>query len=209
MCPDLPGHGADETAPSKVTMRSYTDAVERVLKALTEPATLIGHSLGGVVVSQVCESMPEQVRKAVYLCAFLLRDGESVWRHEPPAASAPSVLSKPNLRLDDKKRTLDIAPAAIRKGFYNGCSPQDIEAAMARWRPEPLAPMLTPLSLTPERFGRVPRAYLACEQDRVIPLAAQQHMCRRTPCEVIATMSTGHSPFLSQPEVLASALDGL
>lgn len=190
-------------------MRSYTGAVAEILDGLSEPAVLVGHSLGGAVVSQVCENRPEKVGKAVYLCAFLLRTGESVWRHEWPALPAASVLSKPNLSMDEKKRTLDIDPAIIPEGFYNGCSPDDIAAAKARWRPEPLGPMLTALSLTETRFARVPRAYIACELDRVIPPAAQELMCRRTPCEVIAKLDSGHSPFLSHPEDVATVLEGL
>lgn len=206
LCPDLPGHGSDETVPARVTMRSYTGAVEEILDVLSEPAVLVGHSLGGAVVSQVCENRPERVRKAVYLCAFLLRNGESVWRHESSAIPAPSVLSKPNLRLDENKRTLDIDPAVIPEGFYNGCTPNDIADGMARWRPGPLAPILTDLSLSEDRFGNVSRLYISCRRDHVIPLAAQQTMCRLTPCEVIARMDCGHSPFLSHPKDLAAVL---
>jgi pimeloyl-ACP methyl ester carboxylesterase len=190
-------------------MRSYTGAVEHLLDGLSEPAVLVGHSLGGAVVSQMCENRPEKVGKAVYLCAFLLRNGESIWRHESPEIPAPGVLNTPNLRMDEKKRTLDIDPAVVPEGFYNGCSPDDIAAAMARWRPEPLAPMLSPLTLTPERFGMVPRAYISCAHDHVIPLPAQKLMGRLTPCEVIATLDCGHSPFLSHPELLATALQRL
>ncbi|HEU4867641.1 MAG TPA: alpha/beta fold hydrolase [Actinomycetota bacterium] len=209
LCPDLPGHGADETTPAKVTLRSYTEAVEQVLESLSEPAVLVGHSLGGAVVSQVSENRPEKVGKAVYLSAFLLRNGESIWRHESPAIPTPSVLSKPNLRMDDKERTLNIDPAVIPEGFYNGCSANEVAAAMARWRPEPLAPILTDLSLTEGRFGNVSRLYITCQRDHVIPLAAQQDMCRLTPCEVIARMGCGHSPFLSHPQDLAAVLERL
>lgn len=209
MSPDLPGHGSDETPLKMVTMRSYTERVEQVLGGLEEPAILAGHSLGGAVVSQVCEYRPEKVRKAVYLCAFLLRDGESIWRHESPppeAVAVASVLSTDNLRLDEKQRTLDIDPAVIPEGFYNGCSAEDIAGAKARWKAEPLAPMLTALSLTEDRFGIVPRAYISCRNDRVIPHAAQELMCRLSPCDVAGTMECGHSPFLSHPEALADRL---
>lgn len=193
-------------------MRSYTGAVEDLLDGLEEPAILVGHSLGGAVVSQVCENRPEKVRKAVYLCAFLLRDGESVWRHKlppPEAVTIPSVLSTPNLRMDESKRTLDVDSAVIPDGFYNGCSPEDIACAMNKWKPEPLAPMVTALLLTEEHFGRVPRAYVTCRDDHVIPMPAQELMCRLTPCEVVATMDCGHSPFLSDPEHLVAVLERL
>ncbi|HEX2149968.1 MAG TPA: alpha/beta fold hydrolase, partial [Actinomycetota bacterium] len=164
MSPDLPGHGSDPTPPAKVTMRSYTSTVQDVLDCLEEPAVMVGHSLGGAVLSQLCEARPQSIRLAVYLCAFLLRDGESVWRHESPAPSegtGRSVLSPPNLRVNEKERSLDLDPAVIPNGFYSGCSPDDIADAIARWRPQPLAPLLTELSLSKERFGSVPRAYIS------------------------------------------------
>jgi pimeloyl-ACP methyl ester carboxylesterase len=212
LCPDLPGHGADETPAGKVTMRSYTGAIEEILDGLEERAILVGHSLGGAVVSQVCENRPEKVQKAVYLCAFLLRDGESIWRHESPqpeAVTIPSVLTTENLRMNEKQRTLDIDPAVIAEGFYNRCSPDDIAMAKARWKPEPLAPMLTALSLSEDRFGSVPRGYIACEHDHVIPLVAQNLMCQLASCKVIAKLDSGHSAFLSQPEDLTADLEGL
>lgn len=179
---------------------------------MQERAVVVGHSFGGAVVSQVCEQDPGSVNLAVYLSAFLLRDGESVWRHDSPAPDAmtsASVLSTPNLRLDEQERTLDVDRAVIPEGFYAGCSPQDIAGAVARWRPQPLAPLLTPLSLTQRRFGKVPRAYISCRDDHVIPFEAQEHMCRLTPCEVNLTMDSGHSPFLSHPEALAGLLGAL
>ncbi|HYN99680.1 MAG TPA: alpha/beta fold hydrolase, partial [Actinomycetota bacterium] len=94
-------------------------------------------------------------------------------------------------------------------GFYNGCSADDIADAVARWRPQPLAPLLAEVSLSDRRFGSVPRAYISCEHDHVIPFAAQQHMCRLTPCEVNLVLDAGHSPFLSHPVELARLLDGL
>ncbi|HYO00209.1 MAG TPA: alpha/beta fold hydrolase, partial [Actinomycetota bacterium] len=178
ICPDLPGHGADPTPPAKVTMRSYTSAVEQVVESSEEPAVMVGHSLGGAVLSQVCEARPGSIRLAVYLCAFLLRDGESVWRRELPLQSeAPgtSVLSTPNLRVNERERSLDLDPAVIPNGFYNGCSSDDIADAVARWRPQPLAPLLAEVSLSERRFGSVPRAYISCEHDHVIPFPAQQH----------------------------------
>ncbi|HEX2149655.1 MAG TPA: alpha/beta fold hydrolase, partial [Actinomycetota bacterium] len=159
-----------------------------------------------------CEARPQSIRLAVYLCAFLLRDGESVWRHESPAPSegtARSVLSPPNLRVNEKERSLDLDPAVIPNGFYSGCSPDDIADAAARWRPQPLAPLLTELSLSKERFGSVPRAYISCKDDHVIPFPAQQQMCRLTPCEVNLVLNAGHSPFLSHPGDLARLLESL
>jgi pimeloyl-ACP methyl ester carboxylesterase len=65
---------------------------------------------------------------------------------------------------------------------------------------------VTPLELTPERFGRVPRTYVETTFDRAITLAAQRRMQAALPCESVFTLETDHSPFLSQPDALARIL---
>jgi pimeloyl-ACP methyl ester carboxylesterase len=86
-------------------------------------------------------------------------------------------------------------------------SPPDLVAgAMARLVDEPHGPRSTPLHLTPERFGRVPRVYVECTDDRTIPLASQRRMQQLVPGARIETLWADHSPFLSRPEALAAIL---
>ena len=55
---------------------------------------LVGHSRGGIVISEVAERLPKQVGMLVYLTAFLLRDGETLLE---VAQTADSSLVVPNL----------------------------------------------------------------------------------------------------------------
>jgi pimeloyl-ACP methyl ester carboxylesterase len=208
VCPNLPGHGGDETPPREITMRSYTDHVGRILTGLDEPVVLVGHSFGGAVVSQVAELHPEAVRLAVYLSAFLLRDGQSVWRHGLTPAQDPDggILSPANLTVDESDGTLDLRREVVADGFYHDCSAEDRVVALERWTPEPVAPLRTTLALTGHSYGRIRRSYIFCEADRVIPIAAQHRMCRLSPCDREETIQSGHSPFLSIPEGLVRLL---
>jgi len=74
--PDLPGHGEDKTPVSDVTLQSYADRVCEVVNAQFEPVTLVGHSMGGVAITQAAENCPDNIQKLVYLTAFLLQNGE-------------------------------------------------------------------------------------------------------------------------------------
>ena len=78
VAPDLPSLGSDKTPISQVSLRLWTDRVCQVLDAETDPVILVGHSRGGIVISEAAEARPEKVQRLVYLCAFLLRDGESL-----------------------------------------------------------------------------------------------------------------------------------
>jgi 3-oxoadipate enol-lactonase len=56
--PDLPGHGASEPLPSP-SIAGFADAVAELLD---EPASVVGHSMGGVVALRLAERRPELVR---------------------------------------------------------------------------------------------------------------------------------------------------
>lgn len=210
--PDLPGHGGDATPPHRITLGCYTASVASVLAGLPEAAVVAGHSFGGVVASQTAELYPERVRSLVFICGLMLRHGQSAWRHGFPSPRAEqkahSALSPQNLIVREREGVLDLPRLVIERDFYPDCSPTDRMRALQLWRPEPLAPLKTALSLG-EGFGRIPRTYIRCRDDRVIPKAAQERMCRLLPCERVVEMACGHSPFLSQPDVLAGHLQEL
>jgi pimeloyl-ACP methyl ester carboxylesterase len=58
---DLPGGGDDDTPVAGITLESCAARVGDVLAARPEPAVLVGHSMGGVVVTQAAADHPERV----------------------------------------------------------------------------------------------------------------------------------------------------
>ena len=74
---DLPGHGRDRSDIRLQSTKTYTEKVKRVIEEIVEPVILVGHSMGGSVISAVGEAVPERVEKLVYCAAFLLDYGES------------------------------------------------------------------------------------------------------------------------------------
>ncbi len=72
--------------------------------------------------------------------------------------------------------------------------------------PEPVRPNATPLRLTDERYGRVPRVYIECRRDRAILPALQRKMYADLPCRKVFSIDTDHSPFFSRPQELTEYL---
>jgi pimeloyl-ACP methyl ester carboxylesterase len=64
--------------PPEVTLERYTEAVCGALETETEPVLLVGHSMGGIVISQVAERRPERIRGLVYVSGYLLCDGQAI-----------------------------------------------------------------------------------------------------------------------------------
>jgi pimeloyl-ACP methyl ester carboxylesterase len=82
-----------------------------------------------------------------------------------------------------------------------------LKRAMAHITPEPRFALLSPLSLSAARYGKVPRAYIECVDDELIPLSLQRAMQARQPCAIVRTIPGDHCPNYSAPERLAEALD--
>lgn len=203
IAPDLPGHGTDKSPISKVTLQAYVDRVVDVLDAQSEAVVLVGHSMGGVVISQVAEYRPERAKALIYLCAFLLRDGESLLQVAQDDADA---LVLPNLVMTDDQSSATVRDEAIDEAFYGECSDEDVARAKSLLVPQAAAPFATPVHTTAENFGRVPRIYIECRRDRAISPSAQKKMYTSLPCQRVLSIDTSHSPFFSAPEELVNHL---
>jgi pimeloyl-ACP methyl ester carboxylesterase len=206
LTPELPATGADPTDPASVTLDTWAQFVATLLENQPEPVTLLGHSRGGIVISRVAELVPERLRTLVYLSAYLLTAGGTLAEsaradHESlvPANMVPAV----------GRVTCGLRAEVIRPALFGQCADTDYEHALARMSPEPLKPLVTPLKLTAQRFGRVPRAYIECLQDRAVTLAAQRRMQALLPCDPVLVLDSDHSPFFSHPQELARLLGGL
>jgi pimeloyl-ACP methyl ester carboxylesterase len=206
---DLPGHGADRTPVDQISLESYVKCVIDVLDAQSTPAVLVGHSIGGMTISQVGEERPEKIRTLVYLTAFLMANGETASsRRDPDSKLAPLVLVefRPGTQIPLQSR-LDVSkPDAVKLALYNDCKENDVRAAIARLGPEPMTPSLEKLRLSPERFGRVDKVYIFCSKDNVTTPNRQRNHAAKWPIRKGITLDASHSPFMSMPSRLAQAL---
>ncbi len=202
---DLPGMGDDTTPPAEMSLDLWALSIGEALKRVNKPPLLVGHSMGGLAISQAAELNPHLVGGLVYLCAYLPQDGDSLiaaaGRNAPGTSLVEPVFSEDGT-------TVSVTEACLRPAFYADCSDQDYAFAKARIKPMGARPTLEPVHLTPERFGRVPRHYIECLQDQAVPIDQQRAMVAASPCQSVHTLDTSHSPFLSAPGGLADILCG-
>jgi pimeloyl-ACP methyl ester carboxylesterase len=200
---DLPGLGKDKSSVGDVNLELWAKSVCDLLDAQNEPVILVGHSRGGILISEAAERRPAKVRTLVYLCAFLLKDGQTLLKVAEEDGTSHVL---PNLVVAEDQVTGMVRAEAYRDVYYNTCSDEDIALARTLLSPEPLAPMLTPIHVTEDNFGRVPRIYIECLQDHAIPLRLQKKMYTESPCSKVMTLDTDHSPFFCAPDQLAQQL---
>jgi pimeloyl-ACP methyl ester carboxylesterase len=206
VAPDLPSHGRDKTPLSAVTLSAYADSVCQVLDAQREPVVLVGHSMGGGVITQAAEHRPEKIKSLVYLTAALPHNGESML--QSAQQDTESIVLR-NFVLSSDQSFATFRAEALRETFYADCSDEDIALAKTMLVPQALAPVRTPVSTSAEKFGRVPRVYIECLQDRALTPSFQNKLYTALPCLQVITMDTSHSPFFSAPEELTAHLAAL
>jgi pimeloyl-ACP methyl ester carboxylesterase len=206
LAPDLPGHGHDQTPAKAISLQTYVDCVGKILAAQPKPVILVGHSLGGLVITQTAEEHPHQIRLLVYLTALLPRTGESLI--QLVQKDTGSALRESTVIFEEQGSYITREEDRVRF-FYTYCAEEDINRAKALLVPEPLAPVMTPVATTAERFGRVPRAYIECLRDQALSPFFQKKMYTDLPCQRVLSLNTDHSPFFSAPEALAAHLHAL
>jgi pimeloyl-ACP methyl ester carboxylesterase len=203
---DLPGHGEDDTPHAEVTLDSYADRIVEAVGADGEPVVLVAHSMGGIAITQAAELVPDRLAKLVYVTAFLPRDGESLADLASLPEGAPDEVM-PNAIIEPPDASLP--EATSRAVFYHRCSPADADAAIARLDPQPLPPLVTPVSITPGKAGSVERHYISCTDDQAIRAPLQRRMIEASPCASVTELDADHSPFLCARGELVAALAAL
>ena len=203
--PDLPGHGADQTAPKDITMEDYVQTILDVLEQQSKPVILVGHSFNGITISRVAELVPNKIKSLVYLTAFMVPNGVSFVDAAQGVTTSKAV---ENFYLSEDKTYALVKEEAIQAAFAHDIPKAAFDAAKPYIVPEPAAPLMYPLEITSENWGKLPKYYIECTEDRAIPIDIQRAMYKGK-VEKVFTLETSHTPNFSNPSGLAKILISL
>jgi pimeloyl-ACP methyl ester carboxylesterase len=219
---------ATEPSPNaNVTQEERTQAVvsfvEETARETGGLVVLAGQSLGGLTVTAVAEAIPDQLCAIVYISAFLQSPGTpaiALMQHATMAGGlVPSLfLADPQAvgacRIDPRSDNAEYR-ALMKNALCGDVSEADFSSALASAHcDEPAGVMLVPAHITAERFGRVPRHYVRCLEDRAIPLQGQDFMIAAADSALGSqthtyALAASHFPFFSQPKALSDILLGV
>ena len=187
---DLPLTGLDDDAAT----------VRRCLDDVGESVILVGHSYGGLVISQAASGRSD-VGQLVYVAALLVGASEDVMTLIGQFPVTP-LMEQTEYATDG---SMILTPAATIECLYNE-TPMDLaRAASLRMRPTAAAGMVTSPGDDPWRS--IPTTYIVCERDRAISPELQRAMAQHA--GRVEIMDTDHSPFASKPEEFGRLLAGL
>lgn len=197
LCPDHSGMGKE--------LYSYTDSIEILLEQQQQPVILLGHSSGGMVISELAKRHSNKIKGLVYLSAFLLPDGIA-----PPEIIGNDTLSimQSSLIIDPNKGIVSVDKNKAKQLFYGDCNDTIAKWAIERLTPEPLMPKnySGDSKIDVSATISLKRFYIETLNDKALSIISQRRMQTMTPCEKVYTLESGHSPFLSQPDRLATIL---
>jgi pimeloyl-ACP methyl ester carboxylesterase len=203
---DMPGSGADSAPVAEATLENYAARICETLRADPEPAILVGHSMGGVSITQAAARCPEQVALLVFVAAFMPQDGQSLLDLTRLPEGADDQVQA-NITIDGEPPVATLAAEALRGALMRSCSDEQIAWAIERTRPQPVEPFAAPVSIPAGALEGLRRVYVHCALDRAIPPALQLRMIRENPCAAVVTLQTDHSPYLSATGELVAALE--
>ncbi|MCX5112345.1 alpha/beta hydrolase [Streptomyces sp. NBC_00378] len=172
-------------------------ATHQVLDGLDGPAVLVGHSYGGVVITEA-GSHPG-VAALAYIAAFAPDKGESVSSliaDPPPGAPVPPILPPTNDRLfldRDKFAASFAADVPLPTAAFMADS-------QVPWGVEALAG-----TISEPAWQHKPSWYLVATDDRMIPPTAQRAMSERAGATVTETPGS-HAVYVSRPAVVAAVI---
>ena len=201
---DLPGSEGNPQPISNITMDSYVETVIAAISAQPDKVTLVGHSLGGAVISLAAERAYEKIEKLIFVAALLLKDGDS-------AVSAmsrdPGGKLLGALTFSEDQSFATASEQTARNIIFNGVDDQVIQRSLPRMaEKQATEPFMATLELTSEKFGLIPKTYIGTANDKVISPSMQEEMVAGANVNDVHWLQSGHFPSLSVPKELAKLL---
>lgn len=190
---DLPSTGS--TAGMLQDAAAVTAAIDRA----DGPVVLVGHSYGGVPVTQA--GGHPAVERLVYVAAFALDTGESVIASMGGSLPGAWGVADGQVTMGrSRDERVDVIHA-------------DMPPGVPREASEQLADLFRPQSLVSfgDEVSRVawvakPATYILTENDGVVPPAFQESLAVRTGAEIVR-IPHGHAPFQEDPAGFADLIE--
>jgi len=162
------------------------------------PVVLVGHSYGGVVITEA--GTDPKVAGLVYIAAFAPDQGESVEsliKNPPPGAPVPPILPPQDgyLLLDNAKFAASFAgdvPKEKADFMANSQVPWGVEALNG--------------TISEAAWKTKPSWYLIATDDKMIPPPAQRFMSKRAG-STVSEVKGSHAVYVSKPEAVAAIID--
>jgi pimeloyl-ACP methyl ester carboxylesterase len=200
---DLPGHGENMQPISFMNMANYIETIIEAINRIAEPVILVAHSMSGAAVSQVAERIPKKIERLVYVCSFLLQDGDTVLE----AMQSDTGEFLPNIVFSEDQSYATLPEETLRKAGFHDVDEKVIQQVLPNIvEKQSTDPFLAKVMVGEENFGSVPKTYIRTTIDKVTTPDLQDRMIANWKVDVVQNLEAGHFPAFSVPKELADLL---
>lgn len=179
ICLDLVGHGTNEPERlEKVGLRDHVGYIEEEIAKMDGNVILVGHSMAGMIISQVAEDLGDKIEKLVYFAAFLpSKDGQNMI---PFIEKDLWTLVGPHTALGLPNGLLKFNPRYLRNTGFNTTDDETFAFADAHLGLENPTMWGDPVHLT-EVYHNVPKYYVHTLKDNCCTYYLQRCMVHDEP----------------------------
>jgi pimeloyl-ACP methyl ester carboxylesterase len=191
------GYSVSVVQHATASLADDVAATRRVLDAQPGPVILVGHSYGGVVISEAGNH--PKVVGLVYIAAFAPDGGESVAsliKDPPPGAPVPPIVPAGESHL------------ALDKAKFRDSFAADVSADKAAFMADSQLPWGVAAlegKVSAPAWKSKPSWYLVATEDRMIPPPAQRLMSKRAGATVVE-VAASHSVYVSRAQAVADLI---
>ncbi|OIW20374.1 hypothetical protein TanjilG_09576 [Lupinus angustifolius] len=172
---------------------------------------LVGHSAGGMSVTQACHKFANKIRVAVYLAATMLKLG--FWNDDDLKIGVPDFSKFGDVFElgfglgHHNPPTSALVKKEFQREIFSHLSPhEDCTLAAMLLRPGPMVALTSAKFRDDGEVEKVPRVFIKTKHDKVVTPEQQEAMIKRwSPCTVYE-LDSDHSPFFSTPFLLFGLL---
>lgn len=203
---NLPAHGADVTNGEVVGLKDYVKIVSDVINKQSGKVILVGHSMAGVIISQVAENISTKIEKLVYVSAYLPKNGQSIKSiNDGFYGNKPVEIFEFNKNYSLVSIKRDMLTTVV----CADCPDYMKDILVKYHRAEPVKGFNDKVILT-SKFLSVPKYYISTTNDNAVPYALQQQMIKANgTIKKTVEMNTSHLPFVVQPTEFVKILTSL
>lgn len=199
---DLPGHGARGGDRKGITAQTYADDVARTIKDKDlRDVILVGHSMGGIIISKTAELVPDRLAHLVYLAAAVLADGQALIDTMPPDRAElyrQAAAASPD-------NTIFAPIETLKQLHFSDMTDAEKDEWVRKMTPQPFAIFSDRVDLKRFYGLTIPKTYILATQDKgLVPERCREFAARIgcTPIEI----EGGHDVMVSRPAEVAKML---
>jgi len=197
------GKGVNKNVNHAQCTQSVVDYI--IGKDLTD-IILLGPSFGGTIIAKVAEAIGDRIKRLIFLDAFILNDGESLKDNIP--AHLQQLMDRLAKESDDN--TMMMPFDLWREVFINDADLELAKSSYAQLSSQPYQPFIDKLDLKQFYSLPIPKSYLYCTEDNVLPQGEQwgwhPRMSNRLELFRLVQMPGGHEVMFSNPIGLAEKI---